>query len=55
MIGGKEAIGKAIEMAREGDLILITGKGSEQGMCIAGAKMIPWDDREFAREFIAKK
>ena len=51
----KEAIGKAIEMAREGDLILITGKGSEQGMCIAGAKMIPWDDREFAREFIAKK
>ncbi|PIZ96280.1 MAG: hypothetical protein COX80_01725 [Candidatus Magasanikbacteria bacterium CG_4_10_14_0_2_um_filter_33_14] len=51
----KEAIGRAIEMAREGDLILITGKGSEQGMCIAGGKMIPWDDREFAREFIEKK
>ena len=51
----KKAIGKAIDMAREGDLILITGKGSEQGMCIAGGKMMPWDDREIAREFIAKK
>ncbi|MDD2656005.1 MAG: UDP-N-acetylmuramyl-tripeptide synthetase, partial [Patescibacteria group bacterium] len=51
----KEAIGQAIEMARAGDLILITGKGSEQGMCVAGGKMIAWDDRNFAREFIAKK
>ncbi|MFA7314511.1 MAG: UDP-N-acetylmuramyl-tripeptide synthetase [Candidatus Magasanikbacteria bacterium] len=50
----KEAIGKAIEMAKAGDLILITGKGSEQGMCVAGEKMIHWDDRQFAREFIQK-
>ena len=48
----KEAIGKAVEMAETGDLILITGKGSEQGMCVAGGKMIPWDDRKIVREKI---
>ena len=51
----KEAIGKAIEMAEKGDLILITGKGSEQGMCVAGGKMIVWDDRKIVRDFIVKK
>ncbi|HAO52030.1 TPA: hypothetical protein DCQ85_01010 [Candidatus Magasanikbacteria bacterium] len=51
----KEAIGKAVEMAEKGDLILITGKGSEQGMCVAGGKMIVWDDRKIVRDFIVKK
>lgn len=48
----KEAIERAIAMAEEGDLVLITGKGSEQGMCIGNGVMIPWDDRAFAREAI---
>jgi len=48
----REAIKKAIELAGAGDLILITGKGSEQAMCITGDKMIPWDDREIAREIL---
>jgi len=48
----KEAIKMAIDMAREGDLILVTGKGSEQKMCVAGGKMIEWDDREIVREII---
>ncbi|MFA7244855.1 MAG: UDP-N-acetylmuramyl-tripeptide synthetase [Candidatus Magasanikbacteria bacterium] len=51
----KEAICKAVEMAEKGDLILVTGKGSEQGMCVAGGKMIAWDDRKIVREFLAKK
>jgi len=51
----KEAIQKAIEMAQKGDLILITGKGSEQKMCVAGVKMIDWDDREIAREALRNK
>ena len=46
----KEAIQKSINMAQSGDLVLITGKGSEQKMCIAGGKMISWDDREIVRE-----
>jgi UDP-N-acetylmuramyl tripeptide synthase len=45
----KDAIEKAIQTAQPGDLVLITGKGSEQGMCVAGGKMIAWDDREIVR------
>jgi len=51
----REAIDKAIALAKEGDLVLITGKGSEQAMCVAGEKKIPWDDRDVAREAIAKR
>jgi len=45
----KEAIKKAIKMARPGDVVVITGKGSEPWMCIANGKKIPWDDRQIAR------
>lgn len=45
-----EAIEKAISLAREGDLVIITGKGSEQAICVADGKKIPWDDRVKARE-----
>ena len=48
----KEAIGKALSMARKGDMVLITGKGSEQAICIAGGKKIPWDDRNVVRELL---
>ncbi len=49
----KEAIKKAVSLADNGDLVLITGKGSEQLM-ICGEQKIPWDDREIAREAIRK-
>ncbi len=49
-----EAIAKAIGLAGEGDLVVITGKGSEQAICIADNKKIPWDDREKVREFLRK-
>lgn len=51
----KQAIEQAIQRAKPNDLVLITGKGSEQAMCIAGGKKIPWDDRRIAREAIRKK
>lgn len=47
----KEAMGKAFEIAKEGDLVVVTGKGCEQFM-IFGDKKIPWDDREVARELL---
>ena len=47
----KEAIKKAIILAKNGDLVLITGKGAEQFM-ICGEQKIPWDDRKIAREAI---
>jgi len=50
----REAIKKAFSLAAEGDLVLITGKGSEQAICVAGGKKIPWDDRLVAREELKK-
>ena len=47
----KEAIKKAVNLAKSGDLVMITGKGSEQFM-ICGEQKVPWDDREIAREAI---
>ncbi len=45
------AIGLAISGADKGDVVLIAGKGHEQGQYVAGA-VIPFDDREIAREAI---
>ncbi len=47
-----EAIQKAVTLAGPGDLILITGKGSEQAICVAGGKKIPWDDRMVVRKLL---
>ena len=41
----KEAIKKALTDAREGDTVIITGKGSETSMAVAGGKKIPWSDK----------
>ena len=46
----REAIRKSLELAQPGDTIIITGKGSEPWMCMAGGKKIPWDDREIVRK-----
>jgi UDP-N-acetylmuramoyl-L-alanyl-D-glutamate--2,6-diaminopimelate ligase len=48
----REAIRKAISIAEAGDLVLISGKGSEQLMMMANGEKIPWDDRTVAREEI---
>jgi UDP-N-acetylmuramoyl-L-alanyl-D-glutamate--2,6-diaminopimelate ligase len=49
----RAAIKKAVALAQPSDLILITGKGSEQKMVLAGGRMIDWDDRQIAREALA--
>jgi len=48
----QQAIQKAIDLAQTGDVVLLTGKGAEQAMCIAGGKKVKWDDREAARQAI---
>ena len=47
----RAAIARAIESAREGDVVLIAGKGNEQGQEIAGT-VHPFDDRDVARELL---
>ncbi len=44
------AIGAALGRAEPGDLVLIAGKGHEQGQEFDGGRKIPFDDREVARE-----
>ncbi len=46
----REAIKKALNLANPGDLVIITGKGCEPSICLAGDKQIPWDDRKVVRE-----
>jgi UDP-N-acetylmuramoyl-L-alanyl-D-glutamate--2,6-diaminopimelate ligase len=50
----REAIKKALQLAGAGDLVLITGKGCEQAICVAGGKKVAWDDRKVAREELEK-
>lgn len=49
----REGIKKALSLARGNDIILITGKGSEQSIVIGG-KRYPWDDRVVVREELNK-
>lgn len=46
----REAIIEGLKLCKEGDIFVITGKGSEQVMAVAGGKKIPWDDRQVVRE-----
>lgn len=46
----QKAINKALQLAGPGDVVLITGKGSEPMMAVANRKKIPWDDREAVRK-----
>jgi len=48
----RDAIGHAIGMAQEGDVILLAGKGHETSM-FHGSQKRPWDDRTAAREALA--
>lgn len=50
----QEAIDKAVELAKKGDLVLITGKGSEPVMAVENGKKVRWDDRDAARKSIEK-
>jgi UDP-N-acetylmuramoyl-L-alanyl-D-glutamate--2,6-diaminopimelate ligase len=49
----RRAIERALESARDGDVVLIAGKGHEQGQEIAGRKL-PFDDREVARDALRR-
>jgi UDP-N-acetylmuramoyl-L-alanyl-D-glutamate--2,6-diaminopimelate ligase len=48
----REAIKKALSEAGKDDIVLITGKGSEQAICAANGEKIAWDDRVVARSFL---
>ena len=49
----RRAIERALELARPGDVVVIAGKGHEQGQEIAGRKL-PFDDRQVACEALRR-
>jgi UDP-N-acetylmuramoyl-L-alanyl-D-glutamate--2,6-diaminopimelate ligase len=49
----RRAIERALEAARDGDVVVIAGKGHEQGQEIAGRKL-PFDDGEVARDALRR-
>jgi UDP-N-acetylmuramoyl-L-alanyl-D-glutamate--2,6-diaminopimelate ligase len=46
----RAAIERAVALARDGDVLVIAGKGHEQGQELAGGVKVPFDDVTVARE-----
>jgi len=54
IVDRREAIVRAIALARPGDLVLIAGKGHEQYQVI-GEEQLPFDDAAIAREALTRR
>ncbi len=50
LVDRREAVGRAIGLAGRGDVVVIAGKGHEQGQEFAGGAKLPFDDVLVARE-----
>ena len=48
----RKGIEKAIKLARPGDAVAITAKGTEPCIVVTGGKWLPWDDRAVAKEIL---
>ncbi len=50
----EKAIKKALEIAKRGDIVIITGKGHEKSMNIDGKKELPWNEKEVILKLLRK-
>jgi len=50
----REAIRRALGLAKKNDIVVITGKGCEPSICVKNGKKIPWDDRMVVKEEFEK-
>jgi UDP-N-acetylmuramoyl-L-alanyl-D-glutamate--2,6-diaminopimelate ligase len=51
----REALAAAIDDMDEGDIVIATGKGSEDWIHVARGKKIAWNEKEVIQELLAKK
>ncbi len=52
ILNRKQALQKALEIAKTEDLILVTGKGSEQFLVLPNNERIAWEDRKTIEELL---
>ncbi len=50
----REAIKAALTEAKKDDTVVITGKGSETTMALAGGRKIPWSEKKVVEELLQK-
>lgn len=50
----REAIAEALKRAKGGDVVLITGKGTDPYIMLANGEKLPWSDYEVAKEELEK-
>ena len=53
IIDRREAIKKALSLAKKGDVVILTGKGGEVWMCVEKDKKIPWDEKGIVEKELA--
>lgn len=51
----KEALAKAVELLGDNDILIATGKGSEESIHVARGKKIPWNEKEMVQELLQMK
>ncbi len=54
IIDRRAAIKKAISLAKKDDVVIITGKGSEQAIAGKNGILLPWDDRKVVSDLLKK-
>jgi UDP-N-acetylmuramoyl-L-alanyl-D-glutamate--2,6-diaminopimelate ligase len=50
LVDRREAIGRAVGLAQAGDVVVVAGKGHEQGQEFEGGRKLPFDDVAVVRE-----
>jgi UDP-N-acetylmuramoyl-L-alanyl-D-glutamate--2,6-diaminopimelate ligase len=48
------AIQKAMELAKPGDMVVLTGKGHEPWICVEDGKKVPWDEVAVSKDAISR-